>query len=68
MSTRREQRQQAQNFINQLAGEAYPNSTRHYESGSRDDINVAMRLIHQHDSLIGGTEENPIFESILQYG
>lgn len=63
MSTRREQRQQAQDFINQLAGEAYPNSTRHYESGSRDDINVAMRLIHQHDSLIGGTEENPIFES-----
>ncbi|MDO6566562.1 phosphomethylpyrimidine synthase ThiC [Alteromonas sp. 1_MG-2023] len=66
MSTRREQRQQAQNFINQLAGEAYPNSTRHYEkgeTGSRDDINVAMRLIHQHDSLIGGTEENPIFES-----
>jgi len=63
MSTRREQRQQAQDFINQLAGEAYPNSTRHYETGSRDDINVAMRLIHQHDSLIGGTEENPIFES-----
>ncbi|WP_246604288.1 phosphomethylpyrimidine synthase ThiC [Alteromonas lipotrueae] len=63
MSTRREQRQQAQDFINQLAGEAYPNSTRHYEKGSRDDINVAMRLIHQHDSLIGGTEENPIFES-----
>ncbi len=63
MSTRREQRQQAQNFINQLAGEAYPNSTRHYVKGSRDDINVAMRLIHQHDSLIGGTEENPIFES-----
>ena len=63
MSTRREQRQQAQDFINQLAGEAYPNSTRHYEKGSRDDINVAMRLIHQHDSLIGGTEEKPIFES-----
>ncbi|WP_247670489.1 phosphomethylpyrimidine synthase ThiC [Alteromonas sp. MMG017] len=63
MSTRREQRQQAQDFINQLAGEAYPNSTRHYEKGSRDDINVAMRLIHQHDSLIGGTEENPILES-----
>ena len=63
MSTRREQRQQAQDFINQLAGEAYPNSTRHYEKGSRDDINVAMRLIHQHDSLIGGNEENPIFES-----
>ncbi|MBO7921896.1 phosphomethylpyrimidine synthase ThiC [Alteromonas sp. K632G] len=49
--------------MNQLAGEAYPNSTRHYEKGSRDDINVAMRLIHQHDSLIGGTEEKPIFES-----
>jgi len=39
MSNRREQRQQAQQFINELAGEAYPNSTRHYECGSRDDMN-----------------------------
>ena len=62
MSNRREQRQQAQQFINELAGEAYPNSTRHYECGSRDDIRVAMRLIHQHDSLVGGTENNPILE------
>ena len=62
MSNRREQRQQAQQFINELAGEAYPNSTRHYECGSRDDIRVAMRLIHQHDSLVGGTEDNPILE------
>ncbi|APE06391.1 phosphomethylpyrimidine synthase ThiC [Alteromonas sp. MB-3u-76] len=62
MSTRREQRQQAQHFINQLAGEAYPNSTRHYELGTSNDIKVAMRLIHQHDSLIGGTEQNPLHE------
>ena len=62
MSNRREQRQQAQQFINELAGEAYPNSTRHYECGSRDDIRVAMRLIHQHDSLVGVTEDNPILE------
>lgn len=62
MSNRREQRQQAQQFINELAGEAYPNSTRHYECGSRDDIRVAMRLIHQHDRLVGGTEDNPILE------
>ena len=62
MSNRREQRQQAQQFINELAGEAYPNSTRHYECGSGDDIRVAMRLIHQHDSLVGGTEDNPILE------
>lgn len=62
MSNRREQRQQAQQFINELAGEAYPNSTRHYENGSRDDIRVAMRFIHQHDSLVGGTEDNPILK------
>jgi phosphomethylpyrimidine synthase len=62
MSTRREQRQQAQLFINELAGEAYPNSTRHYELGTSNDIKVAMRLIHQHDSLIGGTENNPLHE------
>ncbi|NDV90451.1 phosphomethylpyrimidine synthase ThiC [Alteromonas sp. 345S023] len=62
MSTRRQQREQAQQFINQLSGEAFPNATRHYEIGSRDDIKVAMRLIHQHDSLVGGSEENPLFE------
>ena len=62
MSTRREQRQQAQHFINELAGEAYPNSTRHYELGTSNDIKVAMRLVHQHDSLIGGTEQNPLHE------
>ncbi len=62
MSNRRELRQQAQQFINELAGEAYPNSTRHYECGSRNDMRVAMRLIHQHDSLVGGTEDNPILE------
>lgn len=62
MSTRRKQREQAQQFINELAGEAYPNSTRYYETGSREDIKVAMRHIHQHDSLVGGTEENPLFQ------
>ncbi|KXJ60698.1 MAG: phosphomethylpyrimidine synthase ThiC [Alteromonas sp. Nap_26] len=62
MSTRRKQREQAQQFINELAGEAYPNSTRYYETGSREDIKVAMRHIHQHDSLVGGTEESPLFQ------
>ena len=62
MSNKRKQHQQAKQFINDLAGEAYPNSTRHYECGSRDDIRVAMRLIHQHDRLVGGTEDNPILE------
>ena len=62
MSTRREQRQQAQQFINELAGEAYPNSTRHYQVGSSDDIQLALRLIHQHDSLVAGTEANPLSE------
>ena len=63
MSTRREQRQQAQQFINELAPEAYPNSTRHYEMGSDASIKVAMRLIHQHESLVGGTEESPVLEA-----
>ena len=62
MSTRRKQREQAQQFINELSGEAYPNSTRYYETGSREDIKVAMRHIHQHDSLVGGTEESPLFQ------
>lgn len=45
MSDRRQQRQQAQAFIQQLQGEAYPASSRIYITGSRPDIRVPMRLI-----------------------
>ncbi|WP_346351232.1 phosphomethylpyrimidine synthase ThiC [Oceanimonas sp. AH20CE76] len=59
---RREVRSQAQEYIHNLKGEPFPNSSRIYLDGSRPDIKVAMREIALADSYKGGTEENPIFE------
>lgn len=58
-SDRRQKRAQAHDFIHQMASQAYPNSKRLYLPGSRDDIQVAMREIHQADSLVGGDKNNP---------
>ena len=46
MSTRREQRAQAQTFIQQLQGDAFPGSGRDYIEGSRPDIRVPVRKIY----------------------
>lgn len=59
MSHRRQQRQQAQDFIRQLAGEAYPNATRQYHTGSRADIRVPMRHIQLSDTRISDSESEP---------
>ncbi|MFP2768835.1 phosphomethylpyrimidine synthase ThiC [Oceanisphaera sp. KMM 10153] len=59
---RREVRSQAQEFIDNLKGEHFPNSRRIHIEGSRPDIRVGMREIHLADSFKGGTEENPILE------
>ncbi|NMH59852.1 phosphomethylpyrimidine synthase ThiC [Alteromonas ponticola] len=73
MSNRREQRKQAQSFIQQLSGNAFPNSSRYYEPGDRDDIRVAMRLIHQTDTQLedGTSEPNPpipVYDTSGPYG
>lgn len=60
--TRREQREQAQHFINTLKSSAFPNSSRIYIRGSREDIRVPMREIQLTPTLIGGSKENPQFE------
>ncbi|GHA29020.1 phosphomethylpyrimidine synthase ThiC [Oceanisphaera arctica] len=59
---RREVRSQAQEFIDNLKGEHFPNSRRIHIEGSRPDLKVGMREIHLADSFKGGTEENPILE------
>lgn len=59
MSHRRHQRQQAQQFISQLAGEAYPNATREYHTGSRPDIQVAMRHIQLSDTPMNENQSEP---------
>ncbi|MGS2354010.1 phosphomethylpyrimidine synthase ThiC [Enterobacter roggenkampii] len=60
--TRREQRAQAQHFIDTLEGTAFPNSKRIYISGSQADIRVPMREIQLSPTLIGGSKENPQYE------
>jgi phosphomethylpyrimidine synthase len=60
--TRREQRAQAQHFIDTLEGTAFPNSKRIYISGSQADIRVPMREIQLSPTLIGGSKDNPQYE------
>ncbi|MBN7821194.1 phosphomethylpyrimidine synthase ThiC, partial [Bowmanella yangjiangensis] len=62
MSTRRELRNQAQEFLDQLQGQHYPNSKRIYLQGSRADLRVAMREIQLADTLVGGSKEQPVYE------
>ena len=60
--TRREQRANAQRFIDTLEGTAFPNSKRIYITGSQTDIRVPMREIQLSPTLIGGSKENPQFK------
>ena len=60
--SRREQRAQAQHFIDTLEGTAFPNSKRIYITGSQPDIRIPMREIQLSPTLTGGTKDNPQFE------
>ncbi|MDU5686382.1 MAG: phosphomethylpyrimidine synthase ThiC [Kluyvera cryocrescens] len=60
--SRREQRAQAQHFIDTLEGTAFPNSKRIYIEGSQPDIRIPMREIQLTPTLIGGSKDNPQFE------
>jgi phosphomethylpyrimidine synthase len=60
--SRREQRAQAQHFIDTLEGTAFPNSKRIYITGSQSDIRIPMREIQLSPTLIGGSKDNPQFE------
>jgi phosphomethylpyrimidine synthase len=60
--SRRERRQQAEAFLANLSNQHFPNSKKVYVAGQRHDIRVGMREITLADSLIGGTENAPVFE------
>ncbi|VDZ85339.1 Phosphomethylpyrimidine synthase [Kluyvera intermedia] len=60
--SRREQRAQAQHFIDTLEGTAFPNSKRIYITGSQPDIRIPMREIQLSPTLIGGSKDTPQFE------
>lgn len=61
--SRREQRAQAQHFIDTLEGTASPESRRIYITGSQPDIRIPMREIQLSPTLIGGSKDNPQFEA-----
>ena len=63
MSTRRQQREQAQHFIEQLSGESFTGSRRVYLNGSDQTIRVPMRSIEQSDSLLGGDAAKPVYQA-----
>ncbi|GHF89501.1 phosphomethylpyrimidine synthase ThiC [Thalassotalea marina] len=60
--SRRERRQQAEEFLKNVSGQSYPNSEKIYVQGQIHDIKVGMREITVGDTFVGGTEENPVFE------
>ncbi|MDN2663514.1 phosphomethylpyrimidine synthase ThiC [Psychromonas sp. 14N.309.X.WAT.B.A12] len=60
--SRRESREAAQDYIQSLNNQSYPNSEKIFIDGEIHPIKVAMRQIHQTDTFVGGSEENPIFE------
>ena len=62
-TSRRQTRAKAQQFIDTLKPLQHPNSEKVYLSGSRADINVSMRQITQTDTIIGGTDEQPITQA-----
>lgn len=59
---RREQRAQAQHFIDTLEGTAFPNSKRIYITGTHPGVRVPMREIQLSPTLIGGSKEQPQYE------
>lgn len=61
-TNRREQRAEAQQFIDSLQGTAFPNSKRIYLTGSRDDIRVPMREIQLSPTVVGGSKDDPTLE------
>ncbi|WP_163832855.1 phosphomethylpyrimidine synthase ThiC [Spartinivicinus ruber] len=60
--SRRENQQKAQDFIENLSSQPFPNSEKIYITGSRGDIQVAMRQIHLADTLVGGSKTHPKYE------
>ncbi|MGF1769483.1 phosphomethylpyrimidine synthase ThiC [Enterovibrio makurazakiensis] len=62
MSSRKQSRNDAKTFIDNLSVQPFPNSQKIHVEGSRPDIRVGMREISLAPSLIGGDKKNPQFE------
>ncbi|MDA9556671.1 phosphomethylpyrimidine synthase ThiC [Vibrio sp.] len=62
-TSRRERRQQAQEFIHNLEHLNFPNSNKVYLDGELHAIQVGVREVTQSDTLLGGSESNPKFKA-----
>jgi phosphomethylpyrimidine synthase len=64
--TRREKREAAQAFLENVSAQSFPNSKKIYVKGKLHNINVGMREITLSDTLIspgnGGDKDNPVYE------
>ncbi|MGO2131138.1 MAG: phosphomethylpyrimidine synthase ThiC [Pseudoalteromonas prydzensis] len=61
--SRRETRAAASDYIYNLTGQPFPSSHKVYVPGTHDNVRVGMREITLSDTFIGGTDENPVYES-----
>ena len=59
--SRKESRQAAQDYIQHLNDESYPNSEKIFIDGKLYPIKMAMRQVLQNDTFVGGTPDHPIF-------
>ena len=59
MSSRKQARLEAKQFIDSLTTQPYPNSHKVYVQGSRPDLQVPMRVITLSDSLVRSTVLSP---------
>ncbi|WP_299599527.1 phosphomethylpyrimidine synthase ThiC [uncultured Microbulbifer sp.] len=60
--SRAEQQESAKEFLDNLTAQQFPNSRKVYLQGEREDVKVGVREICLGQSLVGGDEENPVFE------
>ena len=60
--TRREKREAAEAFLNNVSDQSFPNSNKVYVQGTIHDIQVGMREITLTDTLVSGSKDTPVYE------
>ncbi len=60
--SRRERREQAADFLKNVADQSFPNSKKVYVQGEIHDIRVGMREISLSDTLVSSQKDSPVYE------
>jgi len=60
--SRRERRDQAAEFLKNVADQSFPNSKKVYVQGEINDIRVGMREISLSDTLVSGQKDSAVYE------